>query len=98
MQIRSTADRDRDRILAEAQAKATAIRGEADAESAKWLAILDQNPDLAVFLYKLKALEETLKDKSTLILDGRTPPYDLLIQQPAAPASELKAPSLGNTK
>lgn len=76
--IKSAADRDRAQILAKAEAEATAIRGQADAEAEKSYAVFEQNPELAIFLRKLKALEETLKDRATLILDERTPPFDLL--------------------
>jgi membrane protease subunit HflC len=76
-EIRSAADADRDKLLAEADAEATRIRGEGDAEAAKAFAVFEQNPDLAILLLKLNALEQSLKEKSTLILDQRTPPYDL---------------------
>lgn len=96
VKIRSVADRDKDKILAEANAKATALRSEADAESSKWLAVFEQDQNLAVFLIKLKALEDTLKEKSTLILDQRTPPYDLFdrLSKPGLPESH--SPSLLN--
>ncbi|MEK7686382.1 MAG: protease modulator HflC [Verrucomicrobiota bacterium] len=80
MNIRSAADRERNGILAKAEAAATAIRGQADAEAAKSFAVFRDDPDLAVFLLKLSALEQTLKERSTLILDERTPPFDLLNQ------------------
>jgi membrane protease subunit HflC len=76
--IRSAADRDRAQILAAADAQATQIRGEAEREAAKYYAAFEQNPELYLFLQKLKALEASLKDRATLILDQRTPPYDLL--------------------
>ena len=78
MNIRSTAERERDRLLADADAQATRIRGEADAEAAKSFAVFKQNPELANFILKLNALESTLKERTTLILDQRTPPFDLL--------------------
>ena len=84
IKIRSTADRDRAAILSKAEAEATAIRGQAEAEAAKSLTIFQSNPDLAVFLLKLRALEQTLRERTTLILDERTPPFDLLNQTPAA--------------
>ena len=34
-------------------------------------------PELAGFLFRLTALEESLKDRSTLIFDQQTPPFDL---------------------
>ena len=99
MKIRSAADRDRDKILAEANAKATALRGEADAEASKWLSVFAQNQELGVFLLKLKSLEETLKEKATLILDPRTPPFDLFGPSPRLPAPQSSGASLGgNTK
>ncbi|MEW6158734.1 MAG: protease modulator HflC [Verrucomicrobiota bacterium] len=90
MKIQSTADRDRAEILAKAEAQATAIRGQADAESSKALAVFEQSPELAIFLRKLKALEETLKDRSTLILDERTSPFDLLTRPQAPNANATK--------
>ena len=78
IRIKSAADRDRDKILTEADRKATEIRGEGDAEAAKSFAVFEGNPELATFLLKLNALEATLKERSTLILDERTPPFDLL--------------------
>ena len=78
MNIKSAADRDRNAILAKAEAEATAIRGQADAEAAKSFAVFESNRDLAIFLLKLSALEQSLKERSTLILDERTPPFDML--------------------
>jgi membrane protease subunit HflC len=78
VRIRSEADRDRNEKLARADAEATRIRGQGDAEAAPYLKTLEQNPDLAIFLQKLTSLETVLKDRSTLILDQRTPPFDLL--------------------
>lgn len=76
--IRSAADRQATNILSRAQAQVIEIRGQADAEAAKALAVFRENPELAIFLLKINALEESLKERSTLILDQRTPPFDLL--------------------
>ncbi|MBA4149138.1 MAG: protease modulator HflC [Verrucomicrobia bacterium] len=76
--IRSSAERDSAKIIAEADAQATRIRGEGEAEAAKSFAVFQQNPELATLILKLNALEQTLKDKTTLILDQNTPPLDLL--------------------
>jgi membrane protease subunit HflC len=75
--IKSDADTKRAEILADADAKATELRGKADAEASKWLAVLAQDAELAVFLSKIRALPEVLKEKATLIFDLRTPPFDL---------------------
>jgi membrane protease subunit HflC len=76
--IRSSADTWSAKKLAEADASALQIRGEGMAESAKALGVLQQNPTLANFNMKLDALQDLLKDRSTLILDQSTPPLDLL--------------------
>jgi len=78
--IRSAADLERDKMLAEADAQATRIRGEGDAEAAKSFSVFQQNPELAILILKLNALESTLKERATLIVDPRTPPFDLLVQ------------------
>jgi membrane protease subunit HflC len=87
--IKSQADTWSAKKLAEADADALRIRGEGIAESAKALGVLQQNPALANFNMKLEALQDLLKDRSTLILDQSTPPLDLLQPYNTAPA---KAP------
>lgn len=85
IRIRSEADLQRERILAEAEGKARQILGEAEARAAAQLKTFEQNPELAVFLLKLDALEQSLKERATLILDPRTPPFDLLQNAVATP-------------
>jgi membrane protease subunit HflC len=75
--IHSEADRKAQELLANAESEATQIRGKGEAEAAKSLAVFQQNPELANFIFRLTALEGSLKEKSTLILDQRTPPFDL---------------------
>lgn len=75
--IRSEADRKAAEMLAAASGQATEIRGRAEAEAAKSLTVFQQKPELANFIFRLNALEGALKDRSTLILDQRTPPFDL---------------------
>ncbi len=75
--IRANADRQANITLANARAEATRIEGEGVAEAAKTLRIFQENPDLAVFLLRINALQQSLNQKSTLIFDQRTPPFDL---------------------
>jgi membrane protease subunit HflC len=82
--IRSEAERQRQEILAKAEAEATITRGQAEAEAAKSMGVFEQNPRLATFLLELKALEDSLKDRTTLILDPQTPPFNLLQGSDAA--------------
>ncbi len=81
--IRSSAESEASKIVNEAEATATRIRSEGEREAQKSFAVFQQNPDLAILLLKIKALEETLKEKSTLILDQNTPPLDLLNASPS---------------
>jgi modulator of FtsH protease HflC len=75
--IRSGAERRAAELLANAQGQATAIKGQGEAEAAKSLKVFQQNPDLASFIFRLSALEDSLKDRSTLIFDQHMSPFDL---------------------
>ena len=75
--IRSDAERKAAELLANAEGKAIEIRGQGEAKAAQSLEIFQQNPRLANFLFRLTALEASLKDRSTLIFDPQTPPFDL---------------------
>ena len=76
--IRSDAERKAADILANAEGEATRIRGKGEGEAAKSLTVFQQNPELANFIFRLNALEASLKERSTLIFDGRIPPFNLL--------------------
>jgi membrane protease subunit HflC len=76
--IRSAAIRDAARITSEAESQAIRIRGEGEARAAELLPVFELNPALANFDLRLKAFEQSLKEKSTLIFDHRIPPFDLL--------------------
>lgn len=78
IRIRAEADRDRQEIISKAQAEATVIHGQAEAEAAKSFAVFERNPQLAVFLLELGSLGNSLKDRSTLVIDPQTSPFHLL--------------------
>jgi membrane protease subunit HflC len=75
--IRSDAERKAAELLANAEGQATEIKGQGEAQAAKSLAVFQQNPELASFIFRLSALEGSLKDRSILIFDQHTPPFDL---------------------
>jgi membrane protease subunit HflC len=83
--IRSAADRQAAETIADADAAATRIRGEGEAEAAKTLPVFQQNPELYVYLLRIDALRQSLNQRSTLIFDERTPPFDLFQHLPANP-------------
>ncbi len=68
-------------ITATAQAKAMAIKSEGDAQAAKSYARLRQHPELANFLRQLKTLRETLVNKSTWVIDPKSSPAYILLQE-----------------
>jgi len=76
--IRSRADNEASKILAEANARAIEITGQAEAEASKYYKVLERNPDLAIFNFRRNALETSLKNRTTLVLDSQTTPFNLL--------------------
>ena len=76
--IRSDADRHAGEIVAAARGQALQIQGQGEAEAAQYLKVYEKNPKLAVFLFDLNAFEDSLRERSTLIFDWNTPPFDLL--------------------
>ncbi|HEY3931790.1 MAG TPA: hypothetical protein VGM58_05415, partial [Verrucomicrobiae bacterium] len=70
------------KTLADANAAAIRIRAEGEAEAAQTLPTFEQNPALANFLLRISALQQSLNQKSTLIFDERTPPFDLFSHLP----------------
>jgi membrane protease subunit HflC len=76
--IKSTADGDATEIIATAKAEAIRITGEAEKKAAEHYAEFEKNPELAIFLFDLKALEQSLKERTSLILDQQTPPFNRL--------------------
>jgi membrane protease subunit HflC len=76
--IRSEADSKAAVMISDAESKATQIRAKGEAQAAESLAVFNQDPGLAKFIIQLDALKDSLKDRSTLIFDANTPPFNLL--------------------
>ncbi len=85
IKIRAQADSQRDQILAKAEADAKRIQAEGDAKAAQYYQAFEKDPQLAMFLRKLEVMEETLKEKSTVVLSAETEPFDLLRGDTALP-------------
>jgi modulator of FtsH protease HflC len=75
--IRSDADLQAAKVLAAAQGEALQIQGQGELAATKYLSEFERNPPLASFLFQLNALEDSLKDRTTLILDQQTMPFTL---------------------
>lgn len=78
IRIRAKADSERDQLLAQAEADARRSRAEGEAAAADSFQVFEKSPELAMFLRKLDVLEETLREKSTVVLSSDTEPFDLL--------------------
>lgn len=80
--IKSDAEAKQKELLAVADSQAKSIRGAGDAEAARYLEMLKEDPDLAIFLRNIEALKEILKERSTIILGTDTEPVKYLKEIP----------------
>jgi membrane protease subunit HflC len=69
-------------LLAAAEARAKAIRAQGDAEAAQYYKLLEQDPQLAIFLRDIDALKKILEQRSTIVISAETEPFKLLRQMP----------------
>jgi membrane protease subunit HflC len=86
VRIRAEADSAREQKLAAADAEARRIRAAGDAKAAEHYRVFAADPELAIFLRKLEVLEQTLGEKSTVVVSEQTEPFDLLGGDRALPA------------
>lgn len=75
--IRSRAEADAKRIRAFAERRALEIRSEGDRESARFLAEMNQAPDLAVFLTQVEFLKTFEPKALTLVFPSSMPGFNL---------------------
>jgi len=85
--IRADAISKKTELLAAAEARAKAIRGQGDAEAAKYYKMLEEEPELAMFLRNIETLEKILKERSTIVIRDDSEPFKLLQE---IPSLELK--------
>ena len=81
--IRTDADSKKTELLAAAEARAKAIMGEGDAEAAKYYKMLDEDPEFAMFLRNIEAIQKILEKRSTIVFSADTEPFNLLRKMPA---------------
>jgi membrane protease subunit HflC len=82
VKIKTDADSKRTELLAAAEARAKTIKGEGDAEAAKYYKMLEADPELAMFLRDIEALKKILQERSTVVLSADAEPFKLLKQMP----------------
>lgn len=86
--IKADADRRAAETIYNAEAAAINIKGEAERTVAPTLRTFQQDPDLYLFLLRIDALKQSLNQKTTLIIDDRTPPFDLFQHLPTNSVSQ----------
>jgi len=69
-------------LIAAAEARAKIIRGKGDAKAAEYYAKLDADPELAMLLRDLEALQKILADRTTLLVPTDEKPFNLLRGMP----------------
>jgi membrane protease subunit HflC len=80
--IESDAKSKKEELLAAAEARAMAIRGQGDAEAARFYQLLEQEPRFAIFLKNLEALKTMLGGKTTFVVPMDVEPFRLLKEVP----------------
>lgn len=83
IRIRTDADAKRTALLAAAEGRAKAIRGRGDAEAAQYYQMLEEAPELAMFLRNLDALLATLKERATIVIPADAEPFRYLREMPS---------------
>ncbi len=81
--IKAEANNKRDVLLAAAEARGKALRGEGDAEAARYYEMLEEAPDLAIYLRNLEALLTMLKERATIVLPADVEPLKYLKEMPS---------------
>ncbi len=69
-------------LLDAAMGRAKTIKGEGDAAAAKYYELLKDDPEFAMFLRNIEALKKVLADRTTLILNADSEPFELLKNKP----------------
>ena len=80
--IKTDADKKTTMLLDAAEARAKVIRGQGDAEAAKYYEMLKEDPEFAMFLRDIEALKKILEERSTIVFSADSAPFTLLKEMP----------------
>lgn len=80
--IKTDADKKTTLLLDAAEARAKVIRGQGDAEAAKYYEMLKEDPEFAMFLRDIEALKKILEERSTIVFSADSAPFTLLKEMP----------------
>ncbi|MFC1792981.1 protease modulator HflC [Planctomycetota bacterium] len=82
IKIRTDAKSKSDELITAAEARAKVTRGQGDAEAAKHYKMLEDDPQLAMLLRNLEALQKILGDRTTFVTPTDIEPFSLLKGMP----------------
>jgi membrane protease subunit HflC len=78
-----------DELVAVADARAKKIRGDGDARAAQYYKMLDEDPELAIFLRNLEAIQVILEKNTTFVVPADKEPFSLLKGMPDLEPSNM---------
>lgn len=88
IRIKSDADSKRTILLAAAEGRAKVIKGRGDAEAAEYYKMLEEEPELAIFLRNVEALRNILRERATIVIPADSEPFRLLKEIPSLEPKE----------
>jgi len=83
VKIETEADSMRTELLSAADARAKAIMGKGDAEAAQYYKMLEDDPELAMFLRSIEAFKKILAERATFVISADEEPFKLLKKPPS---------------
>lgn len=75
VKIKTEADSMKTELLAAAEARAKTIMGQGDAEAARYYKMLEDDPELAMFLRSLDAFKKILAERATFVISADALPF-----------------------
>jgi len=90
--IRAEARAKHDKIMAFASQRAEDIRAEGEAQAAEYLQQMGEDEELAIFLAWLDALETSLSENTTLVLESNVAPWHLMKLDSESEVGEIPKP------
>ena len=90
IKIRTDAKSKSDELITAAEARAKVTRGQGDAEAAKHYKMLEADPQLAMLLRNLEALQKILGERTTFVTPTDIEPFSLLKGMPKIKPLETK--------
>ncbi len=96
--IRAAARAKHDKIMAFASQRAEDIRAEGEAQAAEYLQLMGQDEELAIFLAWLDAVEASLSENATLVLESDVAPWHLLNLDSEGIDSQIPQPKGNDSK